>query len=198
MAQEMAMLHDIARCSACRACMVACKQWHDLPADMSTPFEGQYQSHATLTPTTWNLIRMTERTDAKGKFHWDFVKVQCMHCGDPACTADALQFAPYEEIEEIARQRVKELQEDGYPDANVFNPQGVGGVHMIYVLPEKPEVYGFKPQAKTPVSIDIWKDVVRPLGKVAGVGALVGVLGLAAVKGMRGKKDDDENGKGEK
>ena len=25
-----------------------------------------------------------------------------------------------------------------------------------------------------------------------------GVLGLAAVKGMRGKKDDDENGKGEK
>ena len=65
---------------------------------------------------------------------------------------------------------------------------------MIYVLPEKPEVYGFKPQAKTPVSIDIWKDVVRPLGKVAGVG----VLGLAAVKGMRGKKDDDENGKGEK
>lgn len=85
MAQEMAMLHDIARCSACRACMVACKQWHDLPADMSTPFEGQYQSHATLTPTTWNLIRMTERTDAKGKFHWDFVKVQCMHCDDPAC-----------------------------------------------------------------------------------------------------------------
>ena len=237
MAQEMAMLHDIARCSACRACMVACKQWHDLPADMSTPFEGQYQSHATLTPTTWNLIRMTERTDAKGKFHWDFVKVQCMHCGDPACakgcpeeaidkldsgavvinadkcvgcgycvancpfdvpkinkethksTKCDLQFAPYEEIEEIARQRVKELQEDGYPDANVFNPQGVGGVHMIYVLPEKPEVYGFKPQAKTPVSIDIWKDVVRPLGKVAG---------LAAVKGMRGKKDDDENGKGEK
>ena len=53
-------------------------------------------------------------------------------------------------------------------------------------------------QAKTPVSIDIWKDVVRPLGKVAGVGALVGLLGLAAVKGMRGKKDDDENGKGEK
>ena len=76
MAQEMAMLHDIARCSACRACMVACKQWQGLPADMSTPFEGQYQSHATLTPTTWTLIRMTERTDDKGKFNWDFVKTQ--------------------------------------------------------------------------------------------------------------------------
>ena len=115
------------------------------------------------------------------------------------CTADALQFAPYEEIEEIARQRVAELKAEGHPDANVYNPQGVGGVHMIYVLPEKPMVYGFNPQSKTPVSIDIWKDVVRPLGKLAGAGALVGVLGLAAVKGLTGKKkqDDDENGKGE-
>lgn len=98
MAQEMAMLHDIARCSACRACMVACKQWHDLPADMSTPFEGQYQSHATLTPTTWTLIRMTERTDDKGKFNWDFVKTQCMHCGDPACAKGC----PEEAIDKLA------------------------------------------------------------------------------------------------
>ena len=264
MAQEMAMLHDIARCSACRACMVACKQWHDLPADMSTPFEGQYQSHATLTPTTWNLIRMTERTDAKGKFHWDFVKVQCMHCDDPACakgcpeeaidkldsgavvinadkcvgcgycvancpfdvpkinkethkstkcdlcfdrieegmtpscaktcTADALQFAPYEEI---ARQRVKELQEDGYPDQRVQPTGRRRRPHDLRAAGEAGSLRLLR-QAKTPVSIDIWKDVVRPLGKVAGVGALVGLLGLAAVKGMRGKKDDDENGKGEK
>lgn len=33
------------------------------------------------------------------------------------CTADALQFAPYEEIEEIARQRVAELKAEGHPDA---------------------------------------------------------------------------------
>ena len=81
----MAMLHDVARCSGCRACMVACKQWHDLPADFSTPFNGQYQSHADLTPTTWNLIKMKEHTDSMGKFHWDFIKFQCMHCQNPAC-----------------------------------------------------------------------------------------------------------------
>ena len=89
MSQEMAMLHDISRCTACRACMVACKQWHDLPADMSTPFEGQYQSHADLTPTTWNLIRMNERIDNSGQLQWDFLKFQCMHCDDPACAKDA-------------------------------------------------------------------------------------------------------------
>lgn len=102
MAQEMAMLHDIARCSACRACMVACKQWHDLPADMSTPFEGQYQSHATLTPTTWTLIRMTERTDDKGKFNWDFVKTQCMHC---VLTKSQLNF-PLSSVRSVMRMSV--------------------------------------------------------------------------------------------
>ena len=75
----MAMLHDVARCSACRACMVACKQWHDLPADFSTPFEGQYQSHADLTSKTYNLIKMNERVDAKGKLHWDFIRLRLHH-----------------------------------------------------------------------------------------------------------------------
>ena len=90
------------------------------------------------------------------------------------------------------------LKQEGHQDANVYNPQGVGGIHMLYVLPEKPSVYDLPENPQTPNSIDLWKDVVRPLGKLAGAGALVGVLGLAAVKSMRGKKDDDENGKGEK
>ncbi|WP_040637106.1 4Fe-4S dicluster domain-containing protein [Mitsuokella sp. oral taxon 131] len=262
MAQEIAMLHDVARCSACRACMVACKQWHDLPADMSTPFEGQYQSHKTLTPTTWNLIQMNERVDKEGKLHWDFSKIQCMHCGDPACadgcpedaierqdngcvvihqdkcvgcgycaincpfgvpkinketnkstkcdlcydriaegmepacsktcTADAINFGTKEEMLALAQKRLDGLKPN-HPDANIYNPEGVGGVHMLYVLPEKPEVYGFfKPDAKTPASIDVWKDVVKPVGQVAAAAAVVGVLGLAAIKGMSGGKKGGE------
>lgn len=261
MANEIAMLHDVARCSACRACMVACKQWHDLPADMTTPFEGQYQSHKDLTPTTWNLIEMNERVDSKGKFHWDFFKRQCMHCGDPACvkgcpedaieqqengavviqtdkcvgcgycthncpfsvpkinketnkstkcdlcfdriaegmepacsktcTADAIRFGTKDDMLKRAQMRVELLKQEGYPDANVYNPQGVGGIHMLYVLPEKPSVYNLPEEAKTPDSINLWKDVVRPLGKLASAGAIVGVLGMAAIKGMTSKKGDE-------
>ena len=85
MTQEIAMLHDMSRCTACRGCMVACKQWHDLPPDMDTPFEGQYQSHKDLTPRVYTLIEMKERIDDRGKFQWDFFKKNCFHCGDPAC-----------------------------------------------------------------------------------------------------------------
>ena len=56
MTQEIAMLHDMTRCTACRGCMVACKQWHDLPPDMDTPFEGQYQSHRDLSSRVYTLI----------------------------------------------------------------------------------------------------------------------------------------------
>ena len=258
MAQEITMLHDVVRCSACRACMVACKQWHDLPADMSTPFEGQYQSHKDLTSHTLNLIQMQERIDSKGKFHWDFFKKQCMHCGDPAClngcpeeaiekkpsgavvinedkcvgcgycttncpfgipkvdaernkstkcdlcfdrieqgmqpscaktcTADAILFGTREEMLKKAEERLTMIK-DTHPDANIYNPQGVGGVHMLYVLPEKPAVYGLPENPRTPDSINLWKDVVRPVGKLAGVGAIAGVLGLTALTAMRRKGD---------
>lgn len=83
MAQEIAMLHDISKCTACRACMVACKQWKNLPSD-PTPFVGEFQSHSDLSPTTYNLIKMKE-TYENGQIRWDFLKFQCMHCGDPAC-----------------------------------------------------------------------------------------------------------------
>jgi formate dehydrogenase iron-sulfur subunit len=83
---EIAMLHDVSKCSACRACMVACKQWKELPAEI-TPFDGSFQSHKDLSPKTFNLIKMKESTDEAGKFRWLFLKFQCMHCGVPGCAA---------------------------------------------------------------------------------------------------------------
>ena len=60
MAVEIAMLHDVEKCSACRGCSVACKQWKNLPADI-TPFDGEYQSHKDLSSKTYTLIRMKDR-----------------------------------------------------------------------------------------------------------------------------------------
>ena len=106
------------------------------------------------------------------------------------CTADAIRFGTKEEMLKRAEKRVAILKEEGYKDANVYNPQGVGGIHMLYVLPEKPAVYDLPENPQTPDSIDLWKDIVRPIGKIAGAGALVGVLGMAAIKGMASKKGE--------
>lgn len=82
---EIAMLHDTSKCTACRACMVACKQWKNLPA-VKEPFYGTYQSHKGLNPNTYNVMLFKE-VHIRDEFKWIFLKHQCFHCGQPGCAA---------------------------------------------------------------------------------------------------------------
>ena len=50
-------LVDTTLCTACRGCQVACKQWHDLPAE-ETVNRGSYQNPADLSFDTYKLVRM--------------------------------------------------------------------------------------------------------------------------------------------
>jgi len=52
-------LVDTTLCTACRGCQVACKQWHDLPAE-ETVNRGSYQNPADLSFDTYKLVRMNE------------------------------------------------------------------------------------------------------------------------------------------
>ncbi len=86
-----AMLIDGTKCTGCRGCQVACKQWNDLPAVKTEFFGGDgYQNPARLTSDTYTLIRYHEVKDEKsGKLtNWVYKKDQCQHCLEPAC-ADA-------------------------------------------------------------------------------------------------------------
>ena len=51
---EKAMLLDMEKCMACRACQVACKAWNELPAEKTTFFAaaGGYQNPIGLSPKT--------------------------------------------------------------------------------------------------------------------------------------------------
>lgn len=270
MATEIAMLHDVSKCTACRGCMVACKQWKNLPAEMEA-FDGSYQSHKDLSPYTLNLIRMKE-VYKDGEMDWIFRKSQCMHCGVPSCakacpqdalkktaegpvafieencigcgycvqncpfdipkidekrkkstkcdlcidriqngmtpscaltcTADAIFFGTREEMVKKAEERLAALK-GKYPDANLYGTDkndGVGGTSMMYILTEKPSVYGLPDEPKVPASISVWKDYVQPGGKIligAAAGAVVGAAVMNAVmkKGKpdhEGDKDDAE------
>ncbi|WP_102349311.1 4Fe-4S dicluster domain-containing protein [Bacillus sp. Marseille-P3661] len=77
-------LVDVTRCDGCRACMVACKNWNDLPP-VPEKFSGSYQSHETLNAQTWNLITFKEHEDANGNFEWLFRHKSCFHCNDAGC-----------------------------------------------------------------------------------------------------------------
>ncbi len=84
MAEQLAMLLDIAKCMGCRGCQVACKQWNQLPAE-KTRFTGSYQNPPDLSAKTWTLIQYTEPEDFDENPRWLFRKQQCFHCTDASC-----------------------------------------------------------------------------------------------------------------
>jgi formate dehydrogenase iron-sulfur subunit len=74
---------DTTLCTACRACQVACKQWHDLPAE-KTENRGSFQNPADLSFVTYKLVRFNEVV-VGGKLKWLFFADQCRHCIEPPC-----------------------------------------------------------------------------------------------------------------
>ena len=78
---------DTTLCTACRGCQVACKQWHDLPAE-TTENRGTYQNPADLSFDTYKLVRMRE-TIVDGRLRWLFFPDQCRHCLEAPCLETA-------------------------------------------------------------------------------------------------------------
>jgi len=79
-----AMLLDLSKCTACRGCQAACKQWNDLPAEETHNF-GSYQNPADLSYDTYTLIHFQEHVGDDGELSWLFLNQRCLHCTDAAC-----------------------------------------------------------------------------------------------------------------
>ena len=79
-----AFLIDTTRCTACRGCQVACKEWHGLPAN-STKQRGSHQNPPDLNPYNLKIVRFREHLDENGNVVWNFFPDQCRHCLTPIC-----------------------------------------------------------------------------------------------------------------
>jgi formate dehydrogenase iron-sulfur subunit len=77
-------LIDTTRCTACRGCQLACKEWHDLPAN-ATKQRGSHQNPPDLNPNNLKIVRFNERRNERGKIIWNFFPDQCRHCLTPIC-----------------------------------------------------------------------------------------------------------------
>jgi len=109
---EKAILYDATRCTACRGCQVACKQWNENDEYIPTPADengvlaknwGSYENPPDLSPSTWLKMEFRE-VEVGGKVRWLFTRRSCMHCTDAACVRvcpsgalyhDALGFVGY-------------------------------------------------------------------------------------------------------
>jgi formate dehydrogenase iron-sulfur subunit len=111
---------------------------------------------------------------------------KCTLCSDrvavglePACVktcpTGAIVFGSKDDMLHHAEERIADLRERGFAKAGIYNPQGVDGTHVIYVLhhADKPEIYNGLPKEPTigPM-VELWKGATKPLASLA-LGALV-------------------------
>ena len=77
-------LIDTTRCTACRGCQLACKEWHDLPAN-ETKQRGTHQNPPDLNCNNLKVVRFNEHMKPDGTVVWNFFPDQCRHCLTPIC-----------------------------------------------------------------------------------------------------------------
>ncbi len=83
-----AFLIDTTRCTACRGCQLACKEWHDLPAN-KTKQTGTHQNPPDLNVNNYKIVRFHEHLGDKNQVIWNFFPDQCRHCTIPPCVDTA-------------------------------------------------------------------------------------------------------------
>ena len=92
-----------------------------------------------------------------------------------ACPTQSIQYGPVDELRERAAARLEQLQGAGVSDAQLYGESpddGVGGAGAMFLLLDKPEVYGFPP------------DPVVPTRDVAGLWKRAGIAGVALIAGV--------------
>jgi len=78
-------------------------------------------------------------------------------------------------------------------DATVYGDKYVKGTHVIYVLPEKVRMYErMVVNPSIPISLILWKDILKPLSVLAIGAALVGTFFHYVIKGPKRPEEGGE------
>ena len=112
-----------------------------------------------------------------------------------ACPTQAIVFGTKEDMVTHANARVEDLKSRGYDNAGIYDPQGVGGTHVFYVLQhaDKPQLYSGLP-ADPSISevVDVWKGPTKAIGLAAiGLAAAGSILHGLFSRGNRVTPEDD-------
>src|SRR2546425_5325916 len=86
-----------------------------------------------------------------------------------ACPTGCLHFGTKDDMKELAEGRARQLREHtSHKNAGVYDPPGVGGTQVMYVLHDitNPEAYGGLPaNPRIPLLVRLWEGPLQWLGK---------------------------------
>jgi formate dehydrogenase iron-sulfur subunit len=106
---------------------------------------------------------------------------KCTLCSDrvavgqePACVktcpTGAIMFGTKEDMKQQAADRIEDLKGRGFENAGLYDPAGVGGTHVMYVLhhADQPSLYhGLPNKPSISPMVKVWKGIAKPLALAA-------------------------------
>jgi formate dehydrogenase iron-sulfur subunit len=116
-----------------------------------------------------------------------------------ACPTQAIVFGTKEEMKKHAEARITDLKSRGYKNAGLYDPPGVGGTHVMYVLhhADQPQIYsGLVKDPRISPIVELWKGLTKYAGLAAiGAFAAIGFLHHVVSGPNRVSKEDEEHAK---
>jgi formate dehydrogenase iron-sulfur subunit len=116
-----------------------------------------------------------------------------------ACPTHAITFGTKEEMKQHAEGRIKDLKSRGFANAGLYDPPGVGGTHVMYVLhhADKPEIYaGLPREPRISPLVEFWKGISKYVGMATiGLFAAIGVVHHLVEGPNRTTRDDEDKAK---
>jgi formate dehydrogenase iron-sulfur subunit len=82
------------------------------------------------------------------------------------CPTGAITFGTKEDMKEHAEERIEDLKSRGFANAGLYDPAGVGGTHVMYVLhhADQPTLYhGLRENPSISATVGLWKGLTKPL-----------------------------------
>ena len=142
-------------CIGCQLCLSGCP--FDIPR---------------FNPTTKKVYKCTLCSDRVG----EGLEPACIK----SCPTGCLHFGTKDDMKAIAETRAKQLRDvSGFENAGVYDPDGVGGTHVIYVLHDatNPEAYGGLPKnPRVPIVYTLWKYILKPVSLFTVFAGAVGIF----------------------
>jgi formate dehydrogenase iron-sulfur subunit len=151
-----------------------------------------------ITGCPFNIPRISKR---------DHKAYKCTLCSDrvavglepaciKACPTGALVFGTKQDMEQHAAGRVEDLKSRGFQNAGLYDPPGVGGTHVMYVLHhlDQPELYSDLPRdPRISPTVRAWKGLSKPLAlAVMALTALTGFFHYVRVGPDETTEEDEE------
>ena len=152
-----------------------------------------------ITGCPFNVPRISKKDNKAYK---------CTLCSDrvgvgqePACVktcpTGALVFGSKEDMVEHAEERIVDLKSRGYKNAGLYDPPGVGGTHVMYVLQhaDQPQIYhGLPKDPHISLLVELWKGVLKPIMSLGlGLITLAGFLHYVTVGPKEVTEDANES-----